>query len=49
MQGHQIVTLVSGNLTAGTKRFDLQSIASGSYLVRVNINGMNKMKRVTLK
>lgn len=49
MQGHQIVTLVSGNLTAGTKRFDLQSIANGSYLVRVNINGMNKMKRVTLK
>ena len=49
MQGHQIATLVSGNITAGTKRFDLQSIASGSYLVRVNLHGMNKMQRVTLK
>ncbi len=49
MMGHRIATLAQGNMTAGTHRFDMQSIANGSYIVRATVGSSNATKVIKLK
>jgi mannan endo-1,4-beta-mannosidase len=49
MTGHRVTTLLQGNITAGTYRLDMQSIAAGNYIVKASVNNHNSMQVLRLK
>ena len=46
--GHKVVTLVRGNISAGSTQFDLQGIASGNYIVRAKIGNSYYVKKIRI-
>ena len=49
MTGHRVTTLLQGNITAGTYRLDMQSIAAGNYIIKASVNNHNSMQVLRLK
>ena len=47
--GHKVATLAKGNLAAGSLQFNLDGIASGSYIVRTKIGSTSYAKKIRVK